>query len=65
MIWMIGIGGAFGAAARFIIGNMLNKRTTFPIGTWLINIAGSFLLGFITQLYLSNNMGSGYSILLE
>lgn len=49
MIWMIGIGGAFGAAARFIIGNMLNKRTTFPIGTWLINIAGSFLLGFITQ----------------
>lgn len=54
---MIGIGGAFGAAARFIIGNMLNKRTTFPIGTWLINIAGSFLLGFITQLYLSNNMG--------
>ena len=61
MIWIIGIGGALGAAARFIVGNIINKRTKiaypFPLGTWIINIAGSFLLGLITQLYLSNNIG--------
>lgn len=61
MIWIIGIGGSLGAAARFIVGNIINKRTQkiypFPIGTWLINITGSFLLGLITQLSLSNHIG--------
>lgn len=61
MIWIIGIGGALGTATRFIVGNIINKRTQtvypFPVGTWLINIIGSFLLGLITQLYLSNHIG--------
>ena len=60
MMWVIGIGGSLGAAARFIVGNLINKRTQkvypFPMGTWIINITGSFLLGLITQLYLSNHV---------
>lgn len=61
MIWIIGLGGSLGAAARFIMGNLISNRTqkvySFPIGTWVINITGSFLLGLITQLYLSNHIG--------
>lgn len=61
MIWIIGLGGSLGAAARFIMGNLISNRTQkvypFPIGTWVINITGSFLLGLITQLYLSNHIG--------
>lgn len=61
MIWMIGIGGALGAAARFLVGNIIIKKSQkvhpFPFATWLINIVGSFLLGFITQLYLSDHIG--------
>ncbi|GGH70144.1 putative fluoride ion transporter CrcB 2 [Compostibacillus humi] len=61
MIWIIGIGGSLGAAARFIAGNFISKRTQkafpFPIGTWVINITGSFLLGLFTQFYISNDIG--------
>lgn len=60
MIWVIGIGGSLGAAARFIVGNLISKGTQkvypFPIGTWIINIAGSFLFGLLTQLHLSNHI---------
>lgn len=58
MIWMIGIGGSLGAAARFLLGNLIRRRAPeiepFPIGTWIINITGSFLLGLLTQLHLTN-----------
>ncbi len=49
MISVIGIGGSLGAATRFILGNLISKETQkvspFPMGTWIINITGSFLLG--------------------
>lgn len=60
MIWFIGIGGSLGAGVRFIVGNLISKGkekvNPFPVGTWIINITGSFLLGFITQLHLSNHI---------
>ncbi|PLR85650.1 fluoride efflux transporter CrcB [Bacillus sp. V33-4] len=60
MIWLIGLGGSFGAAARYILGTIINKRTQrlfpFPTGTWLINITGSFLLGFIANLHIGNQI---------
>jgi fluoride exporter len=45
----IGIGGAFGAVARHLINispaaNIFEK---FPFPTFFINIAGSFLIGFL------------------
>ncbi len=50
--WMIGIGGFLGAVARFwlggYIGNKLGAR--FPYGTFVINITGSFLIGFVLTL---------------
>ena len=58
MIWMIGIGGSLGATARFLLGNLIRRGTQkidpFPIGTWIINITGSFLLGILTGLHLTN-----------
>lgn len=58
MIWLIGIGGALGAAMRYLIGNLIcKKRYPVPLGTWMINISGSFLLGLLHQLYLSNQIG--------
>lgn len=60
MIWLIGIGGSLGAAARFILGDVLSRRIQkaypFPVGTWIINITGSFLFGLIAQLYLTNQI---------
>ena len=60
MIWMIGIGGSLGAAARYLLGNLISKGTQkidpFPIGTWIINITGSFILGVLAQFHLTNQI---------
>ncbi len=55
MIFLVGTGGALGALARFMLGNIQN-RYGFPIWTWVINITGSFLLGFLAQLHLSDQI---------
>ncbi|RFU66140.1 fluoride efflux transporter CrcB [Bacillus sp. V59.32b] len=55
MIWLIGAGGAIGAAARFLIGGLMRRaKGEFPLGTWVINISGSFLLGILAALHISN-----------
>lgn len=47
---LIAAGGCLGAIARFIISSRLNNKsqTGFPIGTLAVNLAGSFLLGWMT-----------------
>ena len=57
MIFLIGTGGALGALARFMLGNIQN-RYSFPAGTWVINITGSFLLGFLAQLHLAGHISA-------
>jgi CrcB protein len=48
----VAIGGILGANARFLLSNWAAKRygTRFPIGTFIINLSGSFALGVITTL---------------
>ncbi len=60
MIWLIGIGGLLGSTARYLLGIFINRRIKkgafFPYGTWMINSTGSFLLGVLANLYLTNRM---------
>ncbi|PEB83481.1 fluoride efflux transporter CrcB [Bacillus cereus] len=46
---LVATGGFFGAITRFTISNWFKERnkTSFPIATFLINITGAFLLGYI------------------
>jgi CrcB protein len=46
--------GAIGALLRYLIDGAIGDRTSgaFPWGTFVINITGSFLLGFLTGLAL-------------
>src|SRR5215204_7009399 len=48
-ILSIAIGGAFGAVVRYLvnISPLQNLFKPFPFPTFLINIAGSFLIGFL------------------
>jgi len=48
--------GAVGAPARFLLDGMVSDRTAgvFPWGTFVINVTGSFLLGFLTGLGLNH-----------
>lgn len=42
-------GGFLGAAARYVLGRYIGRiwKGSFPMGTFAINIAGSFLLGLL------------------
>ncbi len=42
---LIALGSAFGAPARFLVDQYFKKFTEKPIGTFLVNVAGSFLIG--------------------
>jgi CrcB protein len=45
----VGVGGFVGSIARFWLATYVGQRmgTRFPYGTFLINVSGSFLIGFV------------------
>ena len=47
----VGLGGALGSVARYLLGTLIQTRTTgtFPVATLIINVSGSLLLGFLMQ----------------
>ena len=58
---LVGLGGFIGANARFVVARLVGAmfETRFPLGTFVINISGSFLLGvlgtIVTQKVLPNS----------
>ncbi len=45
--WLVvALGGAIGSMLRYGLG-LLANLPAWPIGTWLANVAGSFLIGFL------------------
>jgi fluoride exporter len=48
----VSLGAAVGAVARYLVDQAVTRRLgwTFPAGTWLINISGSFVLGLLAGL---------------
>jgi fluoride exporter len=50
--FLVGVGGCLGAILRFWLGGYIGNRlgTRFPYGTFVINITGSFLIGFVLTL---------------
>jgi CrcB protein len=51
MIWYIALGGAVGSVLRFLLGGLIQQRVEsgFPLGTLIINVSGSLLLGFLVE----------------
>ena len=46
---IVGIGGFLGSIARFWLGGYLGERmgSRFPYGTFVVNMSGCFLIGFV------------------
>lgn len=56
--FMVGIGAAFGVIARVLSTNWIKKRwnSDFPLATFIVNMTGSLLLGFLTGLTISSSL---------
>jgi CrcB protein len=51
-VLFIGIGGALGAVSRYALALWIGQRwgRSFPLGTFVINVSGSFLIGLLMTL---------------
>lgn len=51
-VLLVALGGALGASTRYLLGMWIQTRvgSDFPWGTFIINITGSFLIGFVLGL---------------
>lgn len=57
---MVGAGGFLGASSRYIISSVVDSKFTtseFPLGTYIVNIVGCFLIGFLLALFAAKNWG--------
>ncbi len=50
-ILVIMLGGGLGAVARFMVSTSVNERlsSNFPYGTLVVNVMGSFIMGFLAM----------------
>lgn len=60
------IAGATGAVARFVIDALIKQhwRSPFPLGTLVINVVGSLLLGVLAGLVLFRGQPSAWQIVI-
>jgi fluoride exporter len=54
LVW-VALAGGLGAVSRFVVDGLVRTRVSaaFPVGTVLINVSGSFVLGLVTGLVLA------------
>jgi fluoride exporter len=57
---LVGLGGFIGANARFVVARVVGAmfETRFPLGTFVINVSGSFLLGVLGDIVAQKVMPS-------
>jgi fluoride exporter len=63
---VVGIGGFLGANARYIIGVWAAEKwgTSFPYGTFIINVTGCFILGLFAALALRFAWSDNWRLLI-
>ena len=52
-IFLAGVGGFAGSALRYVVGGFVQNVSgsiRFPFGTLAVNLAGCFVIGFLSQL---------------
>jgi CrcB protein len=51
MLLYVMLGSALGGGSRFLLGSLIQTRSgaVFPVGTLVVNVTGSLLLGFVVR----------------
>ena len=54
-VLLVALGGALGASLRFLAATYVTRLYSglFPLGTFLVNLTGSFLIGILMTLFVS------------
>ena len=49
----VGLGGGLGSVLRWWVGRVVGERYrgTFPLGTFLVNVSGAFVIGYLSVLF--------------
>lgn len=60
------VAGGFGAAIRLFVDGVIRNRVriAYPLGTTIINVSGSLLLGFVTGLALEHVLSGDWKTIL-
>ncbi len=63
---MLLAGGALGTVARYLVSGWAHRLTdsTFPFGTLIVNLAGSFLIGLIWGLTETQNFSTNLRVFI-
>ena len=64
-LW-VGLGGALGSMLRYAIGLWLNQQGNgaFPLGTFAVNIVGSFLIALVYGLAMQGQLHANWRLFL-
>ncbi|GAA3605031.1 fluoride efflux transporter CrcB [Microlunatus ginsengisoli] len=65
-IVLLCLAGGVGAALRFVLDGTVRHHSSgsFPLGTMIINVSGSFILGLITGLVAGSVLTHGWQLVL-
>ncbi|MCM3696940.1 fluoride efflux transporter CrcB [Microbacterium oleivorans] len=63
---VLSLAGGVGAALRLVVDGAVKARvrTALPVGTLLINVAGSLVLGFVTELALAGVVDDAWRLVI-
>ncbi len=66
LVLLIGAGGFIGSALRYLISLFVQSKvlTTFPFGTFAVNIVGCFLIGAVYAMSERGNFGAEWRLFL-
>ncbi|MHA2501595.1 MAG: fluoride efflux transporter FluC [Candidatus Kariarchaeaceae archaeon] len=60
---LVGFGGILGTMTRYLLSIMINHER-FPLSTFIVNVLGSFLLGFLMTMHESDRLSQDWALLL-
>ena len=68
-LWVVlamSLAGGVGAGCRFVVDGFVKARVrlAYPVGTTLINVTGSFLLGLVTGLATAHTLPAEWRLIL-
>lgn len=62
---LVSAAGGVGAATRLVLDGVLRSRwSAYPVGTTVINVTGSLLLGFVTGLAIGHGLPQQWQLIL-